>query len=215
VLGWNQQLFLFINVSADPSTWAVELARLIANSPIVVGPVLLIALWVWGQPIRRGGLLAVAMGMLVGLGINQLLGLVYFEPRPFMTGIGHTLLTHPPDNSFPSDHATFIWAMGVGLMATSAARRWGIGTCLYGAGVAWSRIYLGVHFPLDMIASMLVAVVSGGIARFGQPIVTDWILPLADGPYEHSLHALRLPAILIPRQSRKAKSTRDGGQAEA
>jgi hypothetical protein len=46
-----------------------------------------------------------------------------------------------------------------------------------GAGVAWSRIYLGVHFPLDMIASMLVAVVSGDIARLGQPVVTDWICP--------------------------------------
>ena len=213
--GWNELLFLFINPSSAPSVLAVELARLIANSPIVVGPALLIALWVWGQPTRRGGLLAVAMGMLVGLGINQLLGLVYFEPRPFMIGIGHTLLTHPPDNSFPSDHATFIWALGVGLITTRSARRWGMGTCLYGTGVAWSRINVGVHFPLDVIASMLVAIVSGGIARFGQPIVTDWILPLADGPYELSLHALRVPAMLIPRPSRKAKSTRADGQAEA
>lgn len=199
---WNQRLFLLINASADPNAWLVQLARMIANSPVVVGPVLLVALWVWGQPSRRGGLLSVAGGMLIGLGINQGLGFLYFEPRPFMIGLGRTLLSHVPENSFPSDHATFIWTLGVGLIMTGVARRWGMVVCLYGAGVAWSRVYLGVHFPIDMIASIPVAAVSGGIARVGHPTVATRALPLADGFYEAALRAFRVPPVLAPRQVR-------------
>lgn len=198
--GWNQQLFLLINASANPNAWVVELARMIANSPILLGPVLLIALWVWGQPFKRAGLLSVTGGTLVGLGINQVLGFIYFEPRPFMIEFGHTLLVHPPDNSFPSDHATFVWSLGLGLLSTKAARRWGTAVCVYGIAVAWARVYLGVHFPIDMIASGLVAVVAAGFAPISQPLVTSWVLPLADGIYETSLRLLRLPPALVPRQ---------------
>ncbi len=137
---WNQQLFLFINASAAPNAWLTQMADIIASSPVVVGPLLMVALWVWGRPTRRGRLLAVAGGMLIGLGINQVLGLLYFEPRPLIIGLGHTLLSHVPDNSFPSDHATFIWTLGVGLVASGAARRWGAAVCLYGMSVAWSRV---------------------------------------------------------------------------
>lgn len=110
---WSQQLFLLINASADPDAWLAQMADITASSPVVVGSLLLVALWVWGQPARCSRLLAVAVGMLIGLGINQVLGLLYFEPRPFMIGLGHTLLAHVSDNSFPSDHATFIWTLGV------------------------------------------------------------------------------------------------------
>jgi len=198
--GWNQRLFLLINAAADPNTWLVHLARIIANSPVVIGPVLLITLWVWGRPAKRGGLLSVAGGILVGLGINQVLGFVYFEPRPFMIGLGHTLLVHLPDNSFPSDHATFVWGLGLGLLSTKAAQKLGAAVCLYGVAVAWSRVYLGVHFPIDMIAAGPVAVVAAGFARISQPSVTSWVLPLPDGMYETSLRVLRLPSALIPRQ---------------
>jgi undecaprenyl-diphosphatase len=203
VPGWNQQLFLLINVSADPNAWLAHLAGMIADSPVVVGPVLLVTLWIWGQPSKRGGLLSAAAGMLIGLGINQVLGFLYFEPRPFMIGLGHTLLPHVPENSFPSDHATSIETLGVGLIMTGTARRWGTVVCLYGVSVAWSRVYLGVHFPIDMIASILVAVLSGGIARIGQPTMVTRVLPLADGLYETALRALRVPPVLAPRQVRR------------
>lgn len=63
--------------------------------------------------------------MFAGQGINLLLGLVWFEPRPFMVGIGHTWLDHLADNGFPSDHATLAWSLGLRLALTGASRRWG------------------------------------------------------------------------------------------
>src|SRR5579884_964583 len=118
--GWNQHLFLLINASAHPDPWIVSFAAILANSPVVAGPVLLVALWIWGNPSHRAGLLTVAGAVCAGQGINQLIGLIYFEPRPFVMDLGHTLIRHAADNSFPSDHATFVWTLGAGLIATGA-----------------------------------------------------------------------------------------------
>ncbi len=205
---WNQQLFLLINASAYPNAWLVQIASILAASPVMVGPVVLVAFWVWGAPACRGALLAVAGAVLVGQGINQIVGLLYFEPRPFMIGLGHTLIPHVPDNSFPSDHATFVWTVGAGLIATGAGRRCGVAICLYGLTVAWSRVFLSVHFPDDMAASAVVAVVGAGLARIGQPVAAVWLLPLADRLYEASLPTLRLPPALVPRQPRQRQTVR-------
>ncbi len=201
--GWNQHLFLLINAGPHPIVWIVDAALLIAGSPVVVAPALLIVLWVWGRPDRRGGLLAVAGGMVIGLCINFGLGLIWFEPRPFMVGLGHTLLAHAPDNSFPSDHVTFTWALGAGLIATGAARRTGVVVCLYGVSVAWARVFLGVHFPIDMLASAGVGAVSGGIAVATRPWVAVTVLPVADRLYEGTVAILHLPPVLVPRQGRQ------------
>jgi undecaprenyl-diphosphatase len=202
VSDWNQHLFLLLNASAHPAPWLVQAVILFAGSPVAVGPGVLAALWVWEAPFRRRGLLAVAVAMLAAQEVNQVLGLLVFEPRPFMVPVGHALMAHAPDNGFPSDHATFVWTLGAGLVLTGAARGWGVAVCLYGVGVAWSRVYLGVHFPDDMAASALVALACGDLARAVRPAVSAWLLPWPDRLYEAALPVLRLPPTLIPRQVR-------------
>jgi undecaprenyl-diphosphatase len=197
---WNQSLFLLLNAPAHPPASLVEAVVLLAGSPVAVAPVVLVGLWVWGTPQRRGALLAVAAAILVGQGANQVLGLLWFEPRPFMVPVGHTLMAHAGDNGFPSDHATLVWTLGAGLLLTGAAPRWGVGVSLYGAAVAWSRVWLGVHFPDDMLVSALVGAGCGGLARAVQPAVEAWMLPLANRAYEGALPMLRLPPALIPRR---------------
>ena len=205
---WNREVFLLIDAPAHPERWVIDLVALLAGSPALVGPLVLVALWVWGAPSRPGELLSVAGAMLVGLGINQILGMLYFEPRPFMIELGRTLIAHAADNSFPSDHATFIWTLGAGLLATRAAIRTGSCICVYGLAVAWSRIFLGVHFPDDMAASAIVAVVSAGLARAACPLMIVWVLPAAGRLYEATVIVLRLPPALVPRHRPAASGDR-------
>jgi len=202
LLNWNQHLFLLLNAPAHPGAWLVQSVVALAGSPVIVAPSLLVALWIWGVPARRGALLAVAGALLVGQGFNQLLGLLWFEPRPFMIPVGHTLIAHTADNGFPSDHATLVWTLGAGLLLTGTTPRWGIAVCLYGGAVAWSRIWLGIHFPVDMLTSALVGAASGSIGRVGRPVIDVWALPPVNRVYEAALPLLRLPAALIPRQQR-------------
>lgn len=72
-------------------------------------------------------------------------------------GTGHTYLAHAADSSFPSDHLTLIWSVAFLLVANQCTRIAGIVAMMLGLFVAWARIFLGVHFPLDMVGSAVVA----------------------------------------------------------
>jgi undecaprenyl-diphosphatase len=133
---------------------------------------------------------------LVALGINQRFGIVWPHPRPFMMGLGHTFIPHATDSSFPSDHATVFAAIGLTFVFANIRSVAGWATLLLGVCVAWAPIFLGVHFPFDMVGAVgVVGAVWLGISPiwhlvgeritnqasrlyrglFAQPIALGWI----------------------------------------
>jgi membrane-associated phospholipid phosphatase len=111
---------------ADPPIWIVTLVDILANSPVVVAPALLLSLWTWGRPGGWSGFLVSALAVFVGQGANLLAGLFFSDPRPFMVSAGHTLVAHAADNGFPSDDTTLVWTLGATLLLTRAEQRWGV-----------------------------------------------------------------------------------------
>ncbi len=156
----NHVLFLLVNAGATTPRWWIDLAVFVANDLVYGVPVLLLGLWLAGGPSRRGAaLLAFALAM-VALGANQIIGLAWYQPRPFVIGLGHTWASHVPDASFPSDHLTLFTAIGLGLVF-GGRKASGLFTITVGLLVGWARIYVGFHFPLDMAGSLLVAAACG------------------------------------------------------
>lgn len=198
----NDHLFLLLNASAAPSPLLVALAGIVAEQLIYFLPVLLAALWIWGPRERRAGLILTAIAAGCALGANQLVGLLWYEPRPFMIGLGHTLIAHAPENSFPSDHTTFFLTTGFALIATRGAPAFGKLVALLGVLVAWARIYLGLHFPVDMLASALIACLFGTASILLQAPVRRWVVPIIDRIYDAALDRLRLPPRFFPRGRR-------------
>ena len=74
--------------------------------------------------------------------------------------LGQTFIPHIADSSFPSDHLTLWWAVAFSLLLQQQYRSTGIGLALLGVPIAWGRIYLGVHFPFDMLGAISVALLS-------------------------------------------------------
>lgn len=156
---FNRTLFLMINGTSDTPTWLVHTALFCANYLIFVVPVLLAGLWLSGSLRFRRIAVRAFMVSMVALGANQIIGAVWWHPRPFMIGLGHTYLQHAPDSSFPSDHVTVLASVAVTLLLR---RLWSVGAATLVAGlvVAWARVFVGVHFPLDMAGAAGVACVS-------------------------------------------------------
>ena len=153
---FNRTLFLIWN--ADPSTaaWKLRFAESVANDLIFLIPLILVAMWCWGGKEQRDTALKICAVALIALGVNQVLGMMFPHPRPFAIGLGHTFIPHAADSSFPSDHATVFAAMGITLLFASVRSTLGWTVLFLGSWVAWARIYLGVHYPLDMIGALVV-----------------------------------------------------------
>lgn len=171
----NQSLFLLIN--ADPSTpaWRIHAAMLVANQLILLVPVALAALWLWGGEAQRSLALKVLASIAVALFASYLCGALWPHPRPFAIGLGQAFFPHKATSSFPSNHtiiiATFAWA----LLFDRRWAGWGWTALLAAAVVGTSRVYLGVHFPLDIAGGLILAPIAAGVAapvwsRAGAPL---------------------------------------------
>lgn len=172
----NHALFLALNAPDSPSTGTLFIATMLAQTMIAFVPLLLVAGWLRGPKLIRIGMLQAACAGIVGLLIAQLIGMVWPMPRPFMIGLGHQFLAHASDASFPSDHLTLWWSVACSLVLHRRTRFVGGCLALIGLGMAWSRVYLGVHFPLDMAGALVVAILSAGLCQRAR-------LWLASGPY--------------------------------
>jgi undecaprenyl-diphosphatase len=120
--------------------------------------------WLGGSDRTRKAMLVAAMSGILALLVNQCIGLAWPHPRPFMIDLGHTLIPHVADSSFPSDHLTLWWAFTFSTLARPGLRRTGMALALLGLPMAWARIYLGVHFPFDMAGAAAVAACSTWLA---------------------------------------------------
>ncbi|OHX14600.1 phosphatase PAP2 family protein [Chromobacterium sphagni] len=153
----NQSLFLLINATPETAPLAIKAATFIAKDLLLLLPVLLGSIWLWGRPALRDTVLKSCLLTGVALLGNWLIGLVWPHPRPFAMPIGHAFLLHDATPSFPSNHGT-IFAMMALCWWFSPAWGWGWVLAIVGAAVAWARVFLGVHFPLDMLGALLVSI---------------------------------------------------------
>lgn len=132
---------------------------------------------------RRSGsarMLAVTVwtgaAVLVAVAINQPIVNAVGEPRPFVA-LPHVLLLvqHAPDAGFPSDHLTAAGAAVAGLFL--ASRRLGVAALLVALLLAFSRVYVGVHYPQDVLAGLALGAV---VALVGALVVVRPLTALVE-----------------------------------
>jgi membrane-associated phospholipid phosphatase len=180
----------FLNGFAGRS-WTVDATmRLLVENSLLKGGLLLAALWsFWSSgrdPVRmraRQTVVATLVAALVGLVLARALALTLpFRYRPLHdptvlftlpAGMTRDYLRHW--SSFPSDHATVLFGIATGLFAL---KRWvGIAAFVWvTAFVALPRVYLGLHYPTDIIGGAIMGIACVGVAialreRWTPPLV--------------------------------------------
>lgn len=175
----NLSLFNFINATPITSISTLILAKFLAKRLILIFLLITIACWFWGQSknlvCQRVFVCKTALAFIIGLAISGFIGVIFPQERPFMLGIGQHFLAHAPRPSFPSNHATIAFTFAFSSLFW--LRHW-IGLLLFipAFTIAWARIFLGVHWPLDMVSSFLVAIMSCGISQIIWKIGGDKLL---------------------------------------
>ncbi|TKC86317.1 undecaprenyl-diphosphatase [Trinickia terrae] len=160
----NRTLFLLLNAPANPGPFVLNTAIFFAEYAIWAVPAVIAIGWLRGAKFTRQFMLEATAAAAVALFINQLIALIWLHPRPFVLGLGHTFVDHAPDSSFPSDHLTLLWSVAFSLAIHRGQRATGLALALLGLPVAWARIYVGVHFPLDMAGAVVVSACGAWLA---------------------------------------------------
>lgn len=91
--------------------------------------------------------------------VIKLIHLFFFEARPYVTNDILPLISYRADDaSFPSRHTAISFVMALPFLYYKS--KWGIPLLLLAIWVGLSRIYVGVHYPLDILGGIIVGIVS-------------------------------------------------------
>jgi undecaprenyl-diphosphatase len=164
---------------AEPfDTIFVWLSRAGSNGLVWLLIALALALWTRRYPLFG----AVFLTTVVADVSNYALKLGFDRTRPNVAYRDPPPLLHPPDsNSFPSGHAATSFACATVIAATAPRLR--LPLYLLAAAIAWSRVYVGVHYPLDVFGGALWGLAVG--------LVLVRALPPLAGALLRSLRARR------------------------
>ena len=152
----NLSLFSWINASPEANNTSIHFAIFIANDLLYCMILLFAWFWLRGNYDTKKQILKAFIFTSIAILISQCISHVYYHPRPFVMEVGRTLIYHAPNGSFPSDHMLIFSSIAFSYLF-SAQRKLGISLLVMAWLVAWSRVYLGVHFPLDMLGAFLLA----------------------------------------------------------
>ncbi len=153
-------------------------------------PIIMLTLWFFYPKKRVTLVLAFGACLISWLLITKLVvpNLIWFRPRPDFGLIGlKEVFFHRPSYSFPSDHATALSALTLGLYAFNWKKvaNWFL---LYSVVILIPRVIIGVHFPLDIIGG----IISGGLGVLIVYVFRDWLTKYVVQPIIKVLKVVKL-----------------------
>ena len=132
----------------------------------------LLPLVLWCVDLAVG--IRLAFAFLLSAYANACLKDLFTQPRPFV--LDPTVRLHEASGyGMPSGHsqsAVVVW----GILAAQARKAWLWAAAILLMGlIGFSRIYLGVHFPTDVLGGWTVGALFLGVYLVAQPRVEDWL----------------------------------------
>lgn len=115
---------------------------------------------------RKIGAMALVALLLSLLVNNLILKNLVARTRPFdaIPGLA-TLIAHPTDYSFPSGHTASSFA-AAGVFFRRLPKRAGIPFLVFAVFIAASRLYVGVHYPSDVVLGLVSGWLLGVAAEY-------------------------------------------------
>lgn len=172
--------FRVVNDFARDTSWLHGFMEFVARDGIFLLGLALLAGWWLGRRDKSPRQVAIAvwsaLAALAAVALVQPIASAADEKRPFVV-LPHVLqlISHANDAGFPSDHATAAGAVATGLFFVSW--RLGLVTLLWSLVIAFSRVYVGVHFPQDVAAGLALGAV---VAALGLLVVVPLLTRIAE-----------------------------------
>ncbi|WP_338754649.1 undecaprenyl-diphosphatase [Bacillus sp. FJAT-52991] len=155
----NISLFRLINDLGKEYPFLNPTFSFIAEYMVVLLALSVLFIWFTRETDNRMMILCASIAFLCAFTIGKVSGLFHSNYQPFveLTEVNQ-LIDKEKDNSFPSDHTILFFSYGISFWLFK--RGWSILWVLLAALVGVSRIWVGVHYPFDVLAGMLISLAS-------------------------------------------------------
>lgn len=114
----------------------------------------IILYWFFPKAHNRKMVAEAIVAACAALFINVVIGHFFYRDRPFVSHHVNWLIPHAKNASFPSDHATAAFVIAAAIW--NWRKRDGWLWLILAAGIALSRVWTGVHYPLDVVGGMVI-----------------------------------------------------------
>jgi len=165
MLKMNMELFRLINDLANKNTVLDGIMIFFSKYVPYIFMAVIAIVFILGITKKNSDYRKVAVNTFVITVINLVLsfiiGGIYYVDRPFVHNEVNLLFTHTKDASFPSDHATGTMSIALGIGKYS--RLFSIVLTILSVIVGFSRVYVGHHYPMDVIGAYIIVFVTSHI----------------------------------------------------
>ncbi|PGO23446.1 undecaprenyl-diphosphatase [Bacillus cereus] len=175
----NYTVFQWINNFAGSSKLLDTLMIAITNSAAYVAILFMLILWFNNgkkeNAIRKQyTVLYTTLSVSIALLVNVLIHAVYYHPRPFITHHVNQLVPHAADSSFVSDHSVLVFSIAFVFILRGEKLKYI--ALIWATLVGVSRMYVGVHYPLDILGAAFLTFITSGLvmqsARIFEPLAS-------------------------------------------
>lgn len=95
--------------------------------------------------------------------ITELIRLVWHRSRPFIAHQVNLLIEHSASASFPSGHVAFLFALATAVYFFD--KKIGIIFLIISLFIGLARIFVGIHYPLDVLGGIVVGIFSAILVK--------------------------------------------------
>jgi membrane-associated phospholipid phosphatase len=169
-LDWGIPIITWLQSLGDWLTPAMEVITFLGDEQFYL---LILPIFIWWFDIGLG--LRIGVSLLLSAGINGSFKLIFGLPRPYWCSSEVKALSEGTTFGFPSGHsqnALVVW----GRLAAWLRKGWTstlLGVLIF--LIATSRMYLGVHYPSDVLGGWLIGgILLWALVRFDEP-VRNWL----------------------------------------
>jgi undecaprenyl-diphosphatase len=153
-----------------------ELMLYLAELLVVIVPLTLMYLWFQGKKGKEDSILTFTSAI-AGLLVSYGMGLLYSHQNPSVTF--DTIVAAKPENAFPSQHTAVIFS-AVWPLFWREKDYLGILVLISAVGTALARVYIGEHWPIDIIGSIAASGIGFGLIYVSEDHLIDVLEPLID-----------------------------------
>lgn len=154
----NTGLFYLIFNLHGQSGVADNLMSFGATNFIYLLFLLVFILGIKGGTKEKKALILILVSLPIAIFLIKIIHIFFYEPRPFVAFHFSSLVPETPNASFPSRHATI--AAILAFSYTYLKSKWAIFFLLTMIWIGIGRVYVGVHYPLDILGGFVIAIFS-------------------------------------------------------